>query len=116
MIYRDLPIYQRSRAFSIKIVKDIEGLPRNRTLNILASQLIRSVTSIPANLAEGSVARSRREFIQFIQISYKSSVESQYWLDILERVGYNLDREQECEEIAKILCTILKRTKQRTNY
>lgn len=78
----------------------------------LASQLMRSATSIGANVNEASAAQSRREFISKMSVASKEAREANYWIKLISESGLlDLDFEnyiKESEEIIKILTAILK--------
>jgi four helix bundle protein len=74
---------QRCYIFSLKIIKLTDTLPNKRSAYIIADQIIRSSTSIGANLVEGKAASSRLEFKKFYEIALKSSNETKYWLNLL---------------------------------
>jgi four helix bundle protein len=83
---------------------------------VLIDQLIRSATSIGANVVEGTYSSSRREFINFFQTSLKSAAETLYWLALIKEVVPELKSEvdpltRECVEIKKLLSTIILNTK-----
>ncbi|MBR9921816.1 MAG: four helix bundle protein [Bacteroidetes bacterium] len=112
--YRDNLIVQKSYAFSLKIIQlflKLKGLK----LEILATQLLRSGTSIGANIAEATAANSKKDFIYKMNISSKEARESHYWLSLLKdskllssEYDHLID---DCEELIKILTAILKTSK-----
>lgn len=69
--------------FSIKVVKFVSALPNQKTYWVIADQLLRSATSIGANIIEAQAASSRNDFIKFYQIALKSANETKYWLALL---------------------------------
>ncbi len=75
---------QRCFTFSLKIISLVDDLPNKRSAWIIADQLIRSATSIGANLTEARAASSRLEFKKFYEIALKSANETNYWLCLLE--------------------------------
>jgi four helix bundle protein len=80
---------------------------------VLSKQLLRSGTSIGANVKEAVVAQSKREFIAKLNISLKEANESEYWLELLHHTGYldaKLDILDECRSIIRILTSIIKST------
>lgn len=79
----------RTYRFSIKIIKFLETLPEKRVYWVISDQLLRSATSIGANIIEAKSASSRRDFIKFYEISLKSANETIYWLGLLERCDKN---------------------------
>ena len=112
---------RRCFEFSIEILKLSELLREKRANWILLDQLIRSATSIGANIVEGGNSTSKKEFINYFQISLKSASETLYWLSLLKET--NKDREdtinnliQECTEIKKITSTIILNTKSNSKF
>ncbi len=105
-------IRQRTYNFALEIVRATRKFPKTSEGFAVISQLIRSSTSIPANIFEGGAGVSKKEFIQFISIAKKSAVETKFWinfsfdLDFLAKEEYNR-HSQECEEIIKILSRII---------
>ena len=85
---------------------------------MLSKQLLRSGTSIGANVREGDRAQSKAEFISKLNISLKEADESQYWLELLHESGY-LDDElfhginADCEELIRLLVSIIKASKKK---
>ncbi len=69
--------------FSIKVIKFLERLPDKKVYWIIADQLLRSATSIGANIVEAKSSSSRRDFIKFYEIALKSANESKYWFGLL---------------------------------
>lgn len=102
--------------FSISVLQFTEKLRAKRINWIIIDQLIRSGTSIGANIVEGSSASSRKEFINYFQISLKSAAETLYWLALLKEINREFAKEidnliAECIEIKKIISTIILNTK-----
>ncbi|MGB9716358.1 MAG: four helix bundle protein [Thermodesulfovibrionales bacterium] len=98
--------------FSVSIIKFLEILPTKRVYIIIGDQLLRSATSIGANITEAKSSSSRRDFIKFYEISLKSANETKYWLGLL-RDATSLDKKEiekllnEVEEISKMLAASL---------
>lgn len=79
-----MEIEERTFAFAIRIVKLCQFLKEQRGVaKTLANQLLRSGTSIGANVAESQAAQSRKDFIHKLEISLKEARETQYWLRLL---------------------------------
>ncbi len=74
----------RSYKFSLEIIKFVNDLPNKRAFWSIGDQLLRSVTSIGANMIEAKSSSSRREFIKFYEIALKSANEAAYWLSLLQ--------------------------------
>jgi len=98
--------------FSVNVLKLCDKL-RKKSINwSLVDQLIRSATSIGANIVEGGNSSSKKEFINFFQIALKSSSETLYWLSLLKEINSSFINEienliKECTEIKKIISTII---------
>lgn len=73
----------RAYKFSLSIVILVRNLPRDYSVQIISNQLLRSATSIGANLIEAKASSSKRDFIKFYQIALKSANETQYWLCLM---------------------------------
>lgn len=87
----------RAYQFSIDIIRFVNSLPNKRAFWSMGDQLLRSATSIGANMIEGQASSSRREFIKFYEIALKSANETKYWL-LLLKDSY-LEMEKECEKL-----------------
>lgn len=74
---------KRCYLLSLKVISVSDSLPQKRSAWIIADQLIRSTTSIGANLTEAKASSSRLEFKKFHEIALKSSNEAKYWLELL---------------------------------
>ena len=94
--------------FSLDLISFIDTLPNDKSSSIIANQLLRSGTSIGANLVEAMASSSRLEFKKFHEIALKSANETKYWLGLLrDGLGVN-DIEinkllRETTEIANII-------------
>lgn len=73
----------RAYMFSLEIIKFVNELPNKRAFWSIGDQLLRSTTSIGANMIEGKSSSSKREFIKFYEIALKSANETKYWLCLL---------------------------------
>ncbi|OGD61384.1 hypothetical protein A3A71_01485 [Candidatus Berkelbacteria bacterium RIFCSPLOWO2_01_FULL_50_28] len=100
--------YKRLIAFSVRTVKLCELINRKPYLRSIADQLLRSATSIGANVHEAKSSSSRRDYLRFFQIALKSANETDYWLIIIDQTTVEY-KEQiaslaiELKEIANIL-------------
>ena len=102
--------------FAIRIVKCYQYLTDNKSEYIMSKQLLRSGTSIGANVRESINAQSRPDFISKLSIALKEADETDYWLELLLTTGYLNDKEyqsiqDECTEIIKMLTSIIKSSK-----
>jgi len=108
-----LLLITKSFNFSIKLVNFVSGLSVNEFFKVTSNQVLRSGLSIGANISEGQGASSKNEFKIFINHAYKSSIETRYWLALIEKCDYKVDRSmlseliRESKEISKILASII---------
>ncbi len=73
----------KAYAYAVRMIGFIDTLPRDNTTQIIANQLLRSATSIGANIIEAKGSSSKRDFANFFSYSLKSANESIYWLELL---------------------------------
>ena len=104
---------QKSMAFSIRIVRLYRYLAEEHNEYVLSKQLLRSGTSIGANVAEAIYGSSRKDFIAKLQIALKECAETLYWLELLHSCDYlsgtmYQSLATDCEEIRKILVSSVK--------
>lgn len=76
-------IKYRAYYFSLDVMKFVTTLPNEKIYWIIIDQLLRSATSIGANIVEGKSASSRRDFIKYYEIALKSANETKYWICLL---------------------------------
>ncbi len=101
----------KSFAFALKAVKLYEYLSLDKKEFVLSKQVLRSGTSIGANINEAIEAQSKADFIHKMSISLKEARETEYWLKLLTASGYINDSDnylEELGEIIKILVSIVK--------
>lgn len=109
---------QKSKQFAIRIIRVYQYLTLEKKEFVLSKQLLRSGTSIGANLAEGECSISKRDFLAKMYISLKECNESLYWLDLLFETDYLSEREYvslrtDCDELRRMLSSITKTTQYR---
>lgn len=109
-------ILTKSFAFALRIIDTYKYLTEDKREFVLSKQLLRSGTSIGANVEESSGAQSRNDFFAKMTISYKECRETHYWLRLLKEAKYlENDRSDslliECEELLKIITQIQKTMK-----
>ena len=112
----DSVVYDKAYKFAIRIINAYKYLKQEKQEYILSKQLIRSGTSIGANIAEANGAISQADFRAKISIVYKECLETKYWLSLLKDTGYIEQKAfnsiyEDADEIGKILFSILKTTK-----
>lgn len=111
------PIVQKSLAFAVEIVKFTDNLSENRKWKI-AEQLLKSGTSIGANIREAQNAESKIDFIHKLKVSAKEIEETKYWLELIEMSYEEFDISslyKKIEEIAKIVNSIIATSKRNLN-
>ena len=109
---------QKSKKFAVRIIRLYQYLTIEKREYILSKQLLRSGTSIGANLAEGECPISKRNFLAKMYVALKECNESLYWLDLLYATDYLSEREytsiqSDCNELKKMLSSITKTTQHR---
>ena len=109
-------IEEKSFDFAVRIVKLNKYLIEQKREFVLSKQLLRSGTSIGANIAEAQQAQTKADFLTKINISLKETAETKYWLRHLIATDYLDENEtrsllDECVEIEKILYSIVRTTK-----
>ncbi|MBR0489840.1 MAG: four helix bundle protein [Prevotella sp.] len=103
----------KSKAFAIRIVKLYKYLCDKNKNPIIGSQLLRSGTSIGANIKEGLRAQSKPDFVSKMSIALKEASETEFWLEILRDSEYLTITQAEsmledCVEIIRLLMSITK--------
>ena len=109
-------IQKKSFEFALKIIELYRQLVANKEY-VLSKQLLRSGTSIGANVEEASAAQSKKDFINKMSIASKEARETRYWIRLLQKskivsLDYKIYLE-ETEEIIKILTSIVKTSKEK---
>jgi len=109
-------IKQKSISFATKIVVFSRDLRNRKVESVLINQLLKSGTSIGANVEEACAGISRNEFSMKLSISYKEAKETLYWLNLLKDTRSISFEDytalyEDCDEILRILWAILKKTR-----
>lgn len=107
---------EKSENFAIRAVRLYRYLTIRKREDVLSKQLLRSATSIGANVREATNAQSKKDFLSKLNIALKEANETQYWLELLFKGGILSQKEfdsvyPECTEIAKILYASVKTVK-----
>jgi four helix bundle protein len=107
---------EKSRKFAIRIYDLYKHLCEEKREYTLAKQILRSGTSIGANLSEAQYAVSKKEFLVKTNISLKECAETEYWLDLLKEVNLLSQAEydhiiKDCKDILHLLISTVKTTK-----
>lgn len=114
-------IQEKSFAFAIRVINLYKYLTKEKNEFVLSKQLLRSGTSVGANIEEAIGGGSGKDFLYRMRVSYKEIRESIYWLKLLYQTEYiSLDEYQsiirDAESISNILCKILLSTQQKLNH
>ena len=107
---------EKSRKFAIRIYNLYKHLCDKKHEFTLAQQLLRSGTSIGANLTEAQYAVSKKEFLVKVTISLKECAETEYWIDLLKETNLLTPTEyddiiKDCKDLLYLLISITKKTK-----
>ena len=107
---KDNLIADKSIKFAIKIVALVSKFPKNPAGFAIGDQLVRSGTSVGANIQEAQRARSRKDFKNCMGIALKEASECRYWLYLTKQSKLHEMNDtlyDDCEEVIKILSTII---------
>ena len=107
------PLKQKSRDFAVRIIRLYKYLKIEEKEYVIAGQLLRSGTSIGANVAESECAISKKDFLSKIYIALKECNETTYWLDLLQATDYITVQEfrslwNDCNELRRMLSATTK--------
>ena len=116
----DNTIKDKSLDFAIRIVRLYKHISETNNEYILSKQLLKSGTSIGANVREAIGGQSKEDFIAKMHIALKEAYETEYWLELLHSTDYLAENEfksifTDCRELTNILASILKTMKE-TKY
>jgi len=112
------PVLEKSFKFGVRIVKYYSSkIKSNYHYKDLFRQLLRSGTSIGANVSEAQEAASRKDFINKLSIALKESRETEYWLKLFKESSIIEDLEfnnlyNDCQELNRLLVSILKKLRE----
>ena len=113
--------YNKAYQFAIRIVNAYKHLSETKKEFVLSKQLLRSGTSIGANISEANGAISKADFRAKMSIAYKECLETKYWLSLLKDTGYISEKAfdsiySDAEEISKMRKKIMKTLNQQQNH
>lgn len=109
-------VQEKSFRFAVRIVKLCKFLQAEQKEFIMTRQLLRSGTSIGANVTEAQQAQSKKDFVSKMNIALKEACETEYWLRLMYETDYLGGRAfqsivLDCHELQKILAAIVKTAK-----
>ena len=112
---KDSILRTKALDFAANIVKMYEDFLLLKKDNTIAKQLLRSATSIGANLNEATFGNSKSDFISKLHIALKECSESLYWLELMNKVDYKIENIdiliKDCSEIKALLITSINTAK-----
>ena len=111
-------LQEKSEAFTGRVIKMYQYLTSQKNEHIVSKQVLRSGTSIGANIAESRNAQSTLDFINKLNIALKEADETNFWLNNLKIGGYLNEIEyqsihDDCEELIRMLTSSIKTLKKR---
>lgn len=110
-------LLDKSKDFALEIIRLCNEVKTNKKESILTNQLVRSGTSVGANIREAFYAHGKADFIARLHIALKECAESEYWLELLIESGYydKNDILDKCIEVKKLLITSINTAKSKLN-
>lgn len=116
-VREDNAVVRKSYDFSLRCVKLYKYLCDNGGNYTIGKQLLRSGTSVGANIRESQQAQTTSDFIAKLYISLKEASETEYWIELLRDAGYISEKQAEsmladCIELIKLLTSIIKSVKE----
>ena len=117
---KDNVIEEKSFEFAVRTVNLCRYLTKEKKERVISNQLLRSGTSIGANISESQMAQSDADFISKLYIAMKEANESCYWLKLLYRTEYLSEKEfksldKDVREIIALLISITKKLKKKND-
>ena len=106
----------KAKDFAVEIINVCKIIKETKRESVLTNQLMRSGSSIGANIHESKYAHGTADFIAKMQIALKECYESEYWLELLNRTGYLSDEQykiilNECGQIRRMLISSINTVK-----
>ena len=108
--------FNKALDFSVRIVNLYKYLREEKGETVISKQVLRSGTSIGANISEALAAESKDDFIHKVHISFKEGNETKYWLLLLYRTGFINEKEfnslaNDCQELRRLMAAIIRTAK-----
>ena len=115
----DSVLLEKTMELAVRIVRMCQYLESERHEFVMSKQVLRSGTSIGANVREAIYGQSRRDFVAKLSIALKETVETEYWLELLSRTEYLSEKQygdirEDVSTVAKILTSTVKRMRNET--
>ena len=114
------PVVEKSKAFAIRIIRMYQYLSEEKSEYTMSRQVLKSGTSIGANVKESIRAQSNADFVSKMQIALKEASETEYWLELLAETEYITGKLgdsilQDCRELIRLITAIVKSSKENNN-
>lgn len=108
------PLLVKSKMFALEVIKACKEVKQKKHESVLSNQLLRSGTSVGANIREALYGHGKADFIAKLQIALKECSESEYWLELLLESGYYNDQTllDKCVELKRILISSINTAKE----
>jgi len=111
------PVVDKTKAFAIRIIRMCQHIETEKKEIVLSRQVLRSGTSVGANVREATRAHSKADFIAKMQIALKEAGETEYWIELLQETGYITEKAGEslladCRELLKMISAIIRTAKE----
>jgi four helix bundle protein len=108
--------FNKALDFSVRIVNLYKYLREEKGETVISKQVLRSGTSIGANISEALAAESKDDFLHKVHISFKEGNETKYWLLLLYRTGFINEKEfnslaNDCQELRRLMAAIIRTAK-----
>ena len=115
-----LLVFKKSKAFALSTLPLYQYLMDEKKEFIMSKQVLRSGTSIGANIKESIRAQSTADFLSQMQIALKEASEAEYWLELLTDTDYISEKAsdsllQDCRELIKLITAIVRTSKENSN-
>ena len=113
----DNQVLQKSKAFAVRIIRLSQHLTEEKKEKVLSRQVLRSGTSIGANVKEAVRGQSTADFLSKMQIALKEASETEYWLELLAETDYLSEKASDsvlndCRELIRVITAIVRTTKE----
>ncbi|MDD2229228.1 MAG: four helix bundle protein [Candidatus Cloacimonetes bacterium] len=108
-------VADKTFSFALKIITLYKDLSSNKQEYVLSKQILRSGTSIGANVSEATEAKSKADFVHKISIALKAARETEYWIRLLigaEYISPSNPLKEDINEVIRILTAIIKTSKE----
>ncbi len=107
-------LLDKSKAFALEVIRLCNEVKASKKESVLTNQLVRSGTSVGANIREAFYANGKADFIARLHIALKECAESEYWLELLIEGGYTENKTVlgSCIEVKKILISSINTAKE----